>query len=306
MAVNICDSIINDKGQEVKEHGTTFFPIACYDNNLTELPVPWHWHEELEAAIVVQGCARIVAGDRIVHVPAGNGIFINANTLHAAEAAPDMTAPAAGQSSPDCILHSFVFHPRLVGGSMDSIFWHKYLQPILKHPNFPGIHLKHEVPWEKAALYAIEEAWNACVRERTGYEFAARDMLSQLILLLRQHLISIGTASSGKTVRDGARIKQMLQFIHEQYASPITMAQIAACASVSESECLRCFHSTIGTSPMAYVKKYRLQKAADLLHATDGKIQDIGASCGFQEMSYFAKTFRAVYGCTPSEWRKRS
>lgn len=130
-------------------------------------------------------------------------------------------------------------------------------------------------------------------------------MLSQLILLLRRHLISLGASVTGKTLRDDARIKQMLQFIHEQFASAITMGQIAACASVSESECLRCFHSTIGTSPMAYVKKYRLQKAADLLRNTDEKIQDIGALCGFQEMSYFAKTFRNVYGCTPSEWRRQ-
>lgn len=303
MAISTCDSIINDKGQEVKEHGTPFFPIACYNNNLTSLPVPWHWHEELEAVIVVQGCARIMMGDQTLHVPAGHGAFINANTLHAAEAATETADD--GKPAPDCILHSFVFHPRLVGGSMDSIFWHKYLRPILDHPNFPGICFSNDVPWEKTALYAIEEAWYACVRERTGYEFAARDMLSQLILLLRRHLISLGASVTGKTLRDDARIKQMLQFIHEQFASAITMGQIAACASVSESECLRCFHSTIGTSPMAYVKKYRLQKAADLLRNTDEKIQDIGALCGFQEMSYFAKTFRNVYGCTPSEWRRQ-
>lgn len=297
MAISVCDSIISDQGQELKEHGTTFFPIACYNNNLTQIPTPWHWHEELEAMIVVQGRARIVAGSRTLYVSAGNGAFINANTLHSAEAAPD--------SGADCIMRSFVFHPRLVGGSMDSVFWHKYLQPILRHPGFPGICLEQDVPWMKTALYAIEEAWNACVQERIGYEFATRDMLSRLILLLRQHLIHAEASVSGKNLRDEARIKQMLQFIHEQYASSITLPQIAGCASVSESECLRCFHSTVGVSPMAYVKKYRLQKAADLLRTTGTKIQDIGALCGFQEMSYFAKTFRKVYGCTPSEWRRQ-
>lgn len=295
MAISTCISTIGIDHQEIKEHGTPFFPIACYDDDLRQFPVAWHWHEEPEAVLVVQGCARIALGSRILHIPAGDGIFINSNTLHSAEA----------ENGGECRLHSFVFHPRLVGGSMDSVFWHKYLNPILNHPGCPGIYLGQNVPWQKSALSAISDTWHACEQEYNGYEFAARDSLSQLILLIRRHLVNSDSVPSAKSLRDGIRIKQMLQLIHEQYASPLTIAQIAACASISESECMRCFRGTIGTTPMAYVKKYRLQKAADLIDSTDQKIQDIGEQCGFQEMSYFARAFRAAYGCTPTEYRQR-
>ena len=59
----------------------------------------------------------------------------------------------------------------------------------------------------------------------------------------------------------------------------------------------------VGTTPIQYVKQLRIQKAAELLASTDQRIADIGAACGFQEMSYFAKTFRTVKGQAPSQYR---
>lgn len=98
----------------------------------------------------------------------------------------------------------------------------------------------------------------------------------------------------------------MLQYIQEHYDGELTLAKIAESAAVSENECLRCFRSMIGSTPIRYVKQLRVQRAAELLVSTDRRISDIGAECGFQEMSYFAKIFRELKGCTPSEFRKRS
>ncbi len=55
MALSKCDVIINQQGRELLEHGTSLFPIACYDDNLAEMAVPWHWHDELEAIIIETG-----------------------------------------------------------------------------------------------------------------------------------------------------------------------------------------------------------------------------------------------------------
>ncbi|MDE7197873.1 MAG: helix-turn-helix transcriptional regulator [Lachnospiraceae bacterium] len=71
----------------------------------------------------------------------------------------------------------------------------------------------------------------------------------------------------------------------------------------STSECIRCFRGTINTTPIAYLKSYRLQQAALKLQLGTDKISAIAESCGFQEMSYFAKSFKEIYGCTPSEYR---
>ena len=54
------------------------------------------------------------------------------------------------------------------------------------------------------------------------------------------------------------------------------------------------------------MKHYRIQRAARLLAGSHMKIVDIGTECGFQEMSYFARAFREIKGCTPSQYRKKA
>ena len=131
-----------------------------------------------------------------------------------------------------------------------------------------------------------------------------RNELSIIISLLSEHQPVINRKSFGKTQRDNTRIKEMLTYIQANYDRELTIDDIAAVCAVSTSECMRCFRATINTTPIAYLKSYRLQQAAIKLQATTDKISVIAENCGFQEMSYFAKSFREVYGCTPSEYRK--
>lgn len=294
MALSVCKPVATDpRGRELVEHGTPLFPVACYHDNISEIEVSWHWHDELEALVVESGTARISVNGADYRVKAGEGFFINTGALHGVWPEGEET----------CRLQSVVFHPRLVGGSVDSILWQKYLEPLLSTPGRPCVHLAAG-GWETAAAEAIREAWQLCVSEAEGYEFGVREQLSRLIFLLAQNCPGEEKRPSEKALRDGERIKTMLQYIQEHYAGGLTLAEIARSANVSENECLRCFRSMIGSTPFQYVRQVRIQRAAELLASTDRKVSDIGAECGFQEMSYFAKTFREVKGCTPGEFRK--
>ena len=131
-----------------------------------------------------------------------------------------------------------------------------------------------------------------------------RERLSRLIFLLTKHCPAAEKVPSEKLLRDGERIKIMLQYIQAHYHQELTLSKIAGSAAISENECLRCFHTMVGSTPIQYVKQVRIQKAAELLADAGQKISDIGAACGFQEMSYFARTFRELRGCTPSQYRR--
>ena len=61
----------------------------------------------------------------------------------------------------------------------------------------------------------------------------------------------------------------------------------------------------LGTTPIQYVKQYRIEKAAGLLLTTRLRTGEIGAECGFTDLSYFTKTFREIKHCTPREYRQR-
>ena len=77
-------------------------------------------------------------------------------------------------------LHATVFHPRLVGGSLDSIFWQGYVQPLLSDASCRCVCFDPQVSWQRQALSAMEEAWQACKEEPPGYEFAVRQACPRL------------------------------------------------------------------------------------------------------------------------------
>ena len=296
MAISPSDSgafFTSSQGQELADHGTPLFPIAFYHDDLSHNRVPWHWHDELEAVVVERGETTVSAGRQHYTLKAGQGFFVNADVLHAAQ----------GTKGTRCRYHSLVFHPRLIGGGIDSVFWQGYLRPLLGS-GLKGLALDGAQPWHARALAVIEAAWQEGAAETPGFEFRVRAALSELVFLLWQHLPEERPVASEKARRDSERIKQMLRHIQQNYAEEITVADIARAAMISESECLRCFKSTIRVPPIQYVKRFRVQKAAELLGATDQKIADIGAACGFQDTSYFTRAFREIKGMTPGEYRE--
>ena len=296
MALTECNTTVDQTGRELLEHGTTAFPIACYHDDFRICDVPWHWHEEWEAVLITQGNCLVAAGNHKKRIYAGDGFFVHSGVLHG----------CWDTENSGCRFHSIVFHPRLVGGSRDSIFHQQFVQPLLEVSGPELMVLKAEIPWQKQALAALEEAWQQCVGEAAGFPFRVRNALSELVWLLCRHISSGAAPANSKDLRNAQRIKTMLHCIHNQFAYELTTAAIAASASISESECLRCFRKTIGTTPIQYLKQYRIQQAARLLAETGQKISDIAVSCGFQDMSYFTKAFREQMGSTPTQYRKNA
>lgn len=293
MSISECNVRTDCNGRELVEHGTPLFPVSCYDDDLTATPVPWHWHEELEVLVITEGNVLICVGKQKFELSAGEGFFINSGILHAA-------SPIAGSTGH---LHSLVFHPRLIGG-IDTIFWQNYMQPILSNPCFNHMYLDKSLPWHEDGMHQIANAWNFCAEGEDGYEFQVRYSLSMLMEHLSKHNSASLKRPSQKELRDNERLKQMLFFIQNHYTEEITVSMIANAALVSESECMRCFRSTMSTSPIKYLKQFRIEKAADALAFSDDKIIDIAMNCGFLDVSYFIKSFRESYGLTPAEYRK--
>lgn len=288
-----CNTTVDRYFREQVQHGTTAFPCACYHDDLAKEDVPWHWHDELEAAIVTEGAIHVVIGSEQFDLNTGDGFFVNASALHSCQ----------GLTSEGCRLHSLVFHPRLVGGSAESSFNQSYILPVTQNKGFVGMRLDKGDPWQSDVLYAIEEAWQACVQEFARFDLRARYSLSTALALIAEHVTTAETVVSPKHLRDSERIKAMLQFIMDNYGEAIDTAAIAQSASVSESECLRCFRATIGTTPIRYLREYRIEQAANRLAISQASIAEIAAECGFQDTSYFTKTFREMKGVTPKAYQ---
>lgn len=292
--ISFCNTIIDKQKQEVLEHGTTEFPIGCYFDDLLLQSIPWHWHEELEVGIVRTGSIVISTPNSRNKLMQGDCFFINSGVLHRIQ----------NQDSNECHVDTLVFHARLLGGNMDSVFWRKFIRPVTSNPGITLLCFGKKGKEQQARM--ITSSWLACLDGEYGFEIHVRHLLSQLVLYIHKEEQQAEPFDSNKMLHYNERAKKMLTYIREHYQENITIQAIAGSVSISESECLRCFRKVLGISPIAYVKMHRLQNAAELISTTRWKISYIAQQCGFSEMSYFSKSFRETYHCTPSEYRSMS
>ena len=288
------DIVADAEGRELAQHGSALFPIACYAESLKSYSVAWHWHEEFEFILAEKGPLTVDVNKMQLTLQTGQGVFINSGVLHAVEQA----------EKEETLLHSGVFHPRLVGG-MDTIFWQKLIRPLLQ-PGAPAYFLLDAADSEQRAVLAdLRDAWEEVAQEPPDYENRARYHLSSALRRLSTQCAGGRAKVSQQEQIAAERMKQMLRFVEEHYTEELTVERIAACVALSESACLRSFRQLLGVTPIQYVKQFRVEKAAELLRSTRLKTGEIGAECGFSDGSYFIKTFREIKHCTPKEYRQR-
>ena len=99
-------------------------------------------------------------------------------------------------------------------------------------------------------------------------------------------------------------LTRVLEYIDKNYSSAIPVAELAACAGVSESTFYSLFRSATGKTPAAYIDDVRLSKASAELIATSDPIDDIAERNGFYDRFHFGKRFAAKFGVPPARYRK--
>lgn len=281
---------------EILPNSDELFPASAYLADLEKYvtkEVPWHWHKEIEALVVVQGTARVFLGEQCFSVPAGSGIFCNSNVLHR----------FAIDGDENCIFHSIVVDSSVMGGSAESIFSQKYIFPLTKAHNLPFVFFSPTEEWQKECLAAIENAHQACAMEYEGYEFVIREEISKLCLLIIQHHHEQVYEADHSFSIDARRMTKLMKYIQEHYQDQITLKDLADTVNLCPRECQRCFKKILHTSPTNYILQFRLKHAIDLLMNTDLSVMEISGATGFNSPSYFSKMFRKHFGESPNEYR---
>jgi transcriptional regulator, AraC family len=83
----------------------------------------------------------------------------------------------------------------------------------------------------------------------------------------------------------------------------INMQELAEKTNLSLSSFKREFRKIYDSSPANYIKNKRLERAAELLLASDERITDVAFDCGFNDLASFSKSFHDKYATTPRNYR---
>lgn len=100
-------------------------------------------------------------------------------------------------------------------------------------------------------------------------------------------------------------VDKAIEYIHAHYLDSLTLQEVANVVHVSKNYFSILFKKTTGHNFIDYVIDLRIQKAKELLHATDLKIYEVAERSGTSDVKYFSKLFKKITGWTPNEYREQ-
>lgn len=287
--------------RESAVHGTPDYPMQAYINHFRWCPehlIGWHWHPEIELSVVLSGEVEIFINNTGYKLTAGEGFFINKGVMHKQAA-----VPVSGEYP---VLATICFLPDFIGDCGGDLIYRKYVLPVISDKTLRCLKLSAENEWQSGITESVKKVCELSEEQRFGYELRCRDLIGEIWCSLAENIGETPpTPADRRTITGEKRLKKMLSYIYANYQNELTVEDIAGAASISKSECFRCFRSMIGKKPVAFLNEYRLKKALELLTSTDMQITEICLACGFGHISYFGKLFRETYGMSPREYRSK-
>ncbi len=89
------------------------------------------------------------------------------------------------------------------------------------------------------------------------------------------------------------------------YTEPLGLEALAAVAGISKYHFQRLFTATYGMSPSAYLSQRRVERAQDLLRATNLTVTEVCHAVGFSSLGSFSSRLPAVVGESPTQFQRR-
>lgn len=289
----------NTSLKENRTHGTVQYPVALYEwNGENEWHVVPHWHEEMEWIYFQKGDFPVWINTKEYQVHAPAFMCIHPEELHALILEKDgIESAVVFPVDILCFERYDAAEAKVLGPLAEG----KFRMPVLCQSGDAAFE-------ELSACYKeIEQMLRQMKEQKNMFYLNIKAKMLELIavaykydLLTRQ--VREGREESG-TVEN---LKKVLQYIGENYSSPLRLSELAELVNMNEQYFCRYFKKNIGKTITEYINVIRVEKAATALAETEDKIIDIAAACGFDNTGYFIRRFKKEKGMTPSEYRKKS
>lgn len=100
-------------------------------------------------------------------------------------------------------------------------------------------------------------------------------------------------------------LRRARDLIDREYAEPLDLETIARAAGLSRWHFHRLFSATYGSTPAAYLSARRVERAQDLLRATNLTVTEVCHAVGFSSLGSFSSRFKELTGETPRGYQRR-
>lgn len=284
--------------KENRMHGDTMYPVSVYSDAYktgSSSLFDCHWHDELEFFVVMEGKAVFQIDTSHFEVHAGEAVFINSGEIHA----------CYPLNHSRCVFSAVVFSADMLRSSTTDTLQQKFIDPVVEKRYVPPFHFKGVHDWEAEILSQLKEIFRLNTSKAFTYELSTKARLYLILSCIYANCRSrVPKTSYTENNYKIERIKNVLNYIHANYAERLRLTDLAAQANMSEGHFCRFFKQMVKKTPIDYLNYFRVYKAARLLQNSNKKIYEVAFDVGFDNLSYFISMFRKYEACTPSKYRK--
>ena len=250
--------------------------------------MPLQLHPELEIIRILEGQLFLEINAQEILAKPGDLVFISDAALH--------------QGTPHlCTYESLIFSPQLFSNPNNSCT--KQIYNLL---NFKSI--IQALPRDIAELnQGAHLLFKTMAEKKEGYELITQACLYHIFgIILEHNLYQEKPTVFYKTDEIFEKFQRVLTYIESHYMQAISLENLAKTTGFTPKYFCKFFRFMTGISPIDYVNKYRVERACELLLNSDLHVSDVSLHCGFNDISYFIRTFKKHHhSMTPRQWQQK-
>lgn len=273
--------------KERKTQGTFNFPVAFYHQTpkSPRYEMQYHWHTYYEIIHIVEGSFHLNLDNEIRTYHSGDVIFVSDGMLH-------------GGSPSDCVYECILFDMQML--MKENHACAKVLRNILDHKIRI---LSFLSKGSDKILPIVQQLSYTLASKKPGYEFMVQGYLYQILgVILEEQLYE--EPKDTLFLERFSSMKRVLEYISDNYYNNITLDSLSKIAGMNSRYFCRYFKSMTDRTPIDYLNYYRIECACEMLSTKDITLKEAAISCGFNDESYFIRTFRKYKGITPKQFMK--
>ncbi|WP_264294012.1 GlxA family transcriptional regulator [Diaphorobacter aerolatus] len=196
----------------------------------------------------------------------------------------------------------------LLEGRRVTTHWSTAQQLADEHPEVKvdadPIFIRDRDVWTGAGLTACLDLALALVADDFGERLALR-VARQLVMFLKRPSGQSQFSASLEPASKTRRMDALRHYIMRCIGKPMSIAELAEQAHVSDRQLTRIFKTELNMTPAAYIESVRVEMARNRLETTDEPLERIATTCGFNTTDALNRAFRRTLGTTPAEYRSR-
>ncbi len=283
-----------------------------------------HIHEQYEVYYLAKGNMRYMIEDKIYEISKGDVALVPRGVIHNTAYGNESTERLLINFSSELIefpelLSTFEKHvihlSQSEASEFESVFKKLERECTLfdtSHPNaVPSKETDRERTQSEGKYHIVhKKSDTGCVFPAKSYlipeesrdysYYLVRHYISEILVLLSRNNVRVRNARLGGYVKI---MQSAVKYINECFGEPITLDNLAQKYSLSRSFFCRKFKEVTGFGICEYITLTRVKAAEKLLRTTSLSVTDIAFTCGFNDSSYFAATFKKLMGVTPHKIR---